>query len=164
MTEQTKSPCGCGEPETPDTVHRTDGPCYIDAPADLQQRIAEAIHRNRFPDSNWDRQPDVVRADYLACAKAALAVVQPELDRLRKAERAVNLLAGSHRRAEQAEDRLERIRDAAALHRKQLISISELYAVIEAMDPAPAHDGPSVREATANDRRWRNGEKAGEQL
>ncbi|MET7924766.1 hypothetical protein ABZT43_12370 [Streptomyces sp. NPDC005349] len=27
---------------------------------------------------------------------------------------------------------------------------------------APAHDGPTVAECTANDRRWWNGEKAGE--
>lgn len=33
--------------------------------------------------------------------------------------------------------RLDRIRDAARLHRKQLISSSELYAVIEADTPAP---------------------------
>lgn len=47
-------------------------------------------------------------------------------------------------RAEQAESRLLSTRNAAALHRKQLITTAELYAVIEAM-PEP---GPAATEAT----------------
>lgn len=42
-------------------------------------------------------------------------------------------------------ERLDRIRDAARLHRQTLIGTSELYAVIEALDapsgPAPAQTG-----------------------
>jgi hypothetical protein len=37
MTETTDPSCVCGEPATPGTAHRTDGPCYVDdqpAPAD----------------------------------------------------------------------------------------------------------------------------------
>lgn len=53
-------------------------------------------------------------------------------------------------------ERLAHIRDAAALHRQGLIRTAELYAAIEA-DPnpgPPAHDGPSVAECAAADRRW----------
>lgn len=62
----------------------TDQPTPDPADGPLRQRIADAIHRNRFPSSNWDRQPEFVRADYLDIADAVLAVVQPELDRLRR--------------------------------------------------------------------------------
>ncbi|MEV7364284.1 hypothetical protein [Streptomyces sp. NPDC091299] len=61
---------------------------------------------------------------------AALAVVRPELDRL------------------------DRIRDAARLHRRRLISTSELYAVIEAMD-APAATEAAEPDARQQAEAWR---------
>ncbi|MGW4603694.1 hypothetical protein ACWENS_10535 [Streptomyces sp. NPDC004532] len=150
------------------------------APADvLRQRIAEALTAAAFECDGkcglaarecYDAHPIIlsavsngtthVDAPVTAIADAVLAVMQPE------------------------HDRLDRIRDAARLHRQQLISTSELYAVIEAMDATaateatepfidrpfrshrtsePAPDaGPTVREAAADDRRWWNSEKAGE--
>jgi hypothetical protein len=42
MTETTDPSCVCGEPATPDTVHRTDGPCYVDG---RRRTIANAIAR-----------------------------------------------------------------------------------------------------------------------
>jgi hypothetical protein len=153
------------------------------APADspLRQRITDALAAAAFecdgkcglPEREcYDAHPIIwsgrvggtthVDASVTAIADAVLAVrdrycEQLEAGRATWKRKAEEIEADRDR----IEDRLERIRDAAALHRKQLISTSELYAVIEAMDPAPAHDGPSVREATANDRRWPL-EKAGE--
>lgn len=69
---------------------------------DLWQRIVGAYYV-RFEN---DGHPE----DAEAAADEAMSVVQPELERLRKAERAANLLAGSHRRAEQLEAELEQLR------------------------------------------------------
>ncbi|MFI1728212.1 hypothetical protein ACH40E_03020 [Streptomyces acidicola] len=51
-----------------------------------------------------------------------------------------NALALATTRAARAEAALARIRDAAALHRQQLLTTTELYAVIEAAldEPSPA--------------------------
>lgn len=99
----------------------------------LWQRIAEALTAAAFECDGrcglaarecYDAHPIIlsavsngtthVDAPVTAIADAVLAVVQPELDRL------------------------DRIRDAARLHRQQLINTSELYAVIEAMDATAA--------------------------
>ena len=71
-------------------------------------------------------------------------------------------------RAARAEAAIGRVQDAVALHRKGLLRLPELYAVIEAAldeqpepDTAAHDDGPSVREAAADDRRWWNGEREG---
>ena len=69
-----EEPCVCGEPETPDTVHRTDGPCYVD---DRLRVIALAIARvdaQRW--GNGERLEDQpIWQTYLAQARAVLAVL-----------------------------------------------------------------------------------------
>ncbi|MEV6737908.1 hypothetical protein AB0N14_13635 [Streptomyces sp. NPDC051104] len=86
-------------------------------------------------------------------------------DRAEQAEQEANATATAaahlttlvRERAERAEAAIARVQDAAALHRKQLISTAELYAVIGAalQSPAPAHNaGPTVTECRADDLRW----------
>lgn len=69
----------------------------------LRERVAAAIDEG-FGTFDADETEDAYLIE--ALTTAVYAAVQPELDQLRKAERAVNLLADSHRRAEQAEDLL----------------------------------------------------------
>lgn len=64
----------------------------VDSLATLRQRIAGELHAD-------------------ALADAVLAAIAPELERLRKAERAVDLLAGAHRRADEAEAQVKRLSD-----------------------------------------------------
>jgi hypothetical protein len=84
------------------------GPAATD-PA-LQQRIRTAVHAAH---REWMRPGSDAGQHLLADAltNAVLAALAPELARLRKAEQAVNLLAGSHRRAEEAEAALTRVRE-----------------------------------------------------
>ncbi|MFF9624239.1 hypothetical protein [Streptomyces griseosporeus] len=56
-------------------------------PADrtgLRDRIAAAIHDNRFPDSSWAAQPEVIRADYRSVADAVLAVLPAPADEIKQ--------------------------------------------------------------------------------
>ncbi|MGY4902535.1 hypothetical protein [Streptomyces sp. 900116325] len=80
-TETTDRACVCAEPETRNTVHRTDGPCYV---VSSQLRIvATAIARTEWP--KWatgerlDEQP--LWQTYLAYADAVLAVLPAPADR-----------------------------------------------------------------------------------
>jgi hypothetical protein len=87
--------------------------------------------------------PDLSDDDLVAC-------VRDILTRAERAERATNLLAGSHQRAEQAEATLTAVRraaDAAVLHRKRMAGadrcvtfhVDHLDAIVAALgDPQPA--------------------------
>ena len=61
--------------------------------------------------------------------------------RLAKAERAANLLADSHRRAEEAEATVARVRDAV-MNQSYLVSLDESIQA--------ALDGPALRPSPAN--------------
>lgn len=88
------------------------------APAARRDRYAEALldHLSRTADIRpcKDDQlafmPEVTDTERMRIADAVVAVADTELaelrEKLRKAERAADLLAGSHRRAEQAEARV----------------------------------------------------------
>ncbi|MGW1961791.1 hypothetical protein ACWCPD_16120 [Streptomyces sp. NPDC001935] len=47
----------------------------------LRDRVARAIHANRFPDSRWDDLPETLRDDYRSVADAVLAVLRAPADR-----------------------------------------------------------------------------------
>lgn len=124
----------------------------------LRQQIAEAIHHNRFPDSTWDRQPATVQADYLACADAVLAAIQPHgtplSDQLRDAE------------AQLTKD-LEAIKRVRALcspdeNTSQLGYLRRSQDFLAAIDGPPAHDGPTVRECADADRAYWERKDAGQ--
>lgn len=74
-------------------------PDGADTLAQLRQRIADGVQPLLM--DTLPKPIAAMRAEEVAAA--VLAVVQPEIERLRKAERAVNLLADAHRRAEEAE-------------------------------------------------------------
>lgn len=61
-------------------------------------------------------------------------------------------------------ERLDNARHAAALHRQGLLTIAELYAVIEAApNDQPAHNAsPTVAECAAQDRAYWTDKHAGE--
>ncbi|MEU5043193.1 hypothetical protein [Streptomyces griseorubiginosus] len=75
-----EAPCVCGEPETPGTRHRTDGPCYV---VDAQLRAA-ALAIARVEAWKWaDGEPlesKPLWQSYLAQAAAVLAVLPPTTD------------------------------------------------------------------------------------
>jgi hypothetical protein len=125
--------------ETADRANPTPAPA--DTP--LRQRIAKAIHRNRFPDSSWDRQPEQVRADYLDCAAAILAVVQPEL----------RVAAALHRSAETDVTRVIELAERWRQQPDRQDAYLELVAALGyGQPPTPAHNaGPSVAECAAQD-------------
>ncbi|PBC72300.1 MULTISPECIES: hypothetical protein [unclassified Streptomyces] len=104
---------------------------------DLRQRIASAMAEAagsrafRNTDPAWNH----MRSIWLAHADAALGSLRPELKQLRtrawKAERAVNLLAGSHRRAEQAEATIARAAERLAVWEQRLPETVKLAPIIE---------------------------------
>jgi hypothetical protein len=100
------------------------------------EQVAATVHDlqtivNRVREAVATDQPatDPELRDQLAAAIKALGASETELAQLRG--RLLTLL-GDHNIATH---RIEQIRDAARLHRQQLISTSELYATIEALDP-----------------------------
>ncbi|WP_030917410.1 hypothetical protein [Streptomyces sp. NRRL B-24720] len=72
--------CVCGQPETRDTVHRADGPCYV--VSNQLRVVATAIARTEWP--KWatgerlDKQ--ALWQTYLAYAEAVLAVLPAPAD------------------------------------------------------------------------------------
>jgi hypothetical protein len=120
-----------------------------------------------------------------AVARAVLAAVQPHL--AVHYQNAVDAAVAAEARAEQAENRLRLAHQARRGKEQQLDDVrralcdigfmgdddpyshADLADVIRQNGQAPlgpsTHNaGPSVREAAEADRRWWNGEKAGEQL
>jgi hypothetical protein len=154
--------------ETADRTNPTPAPA--DSP--LRQRIAEAIHRNRFPDSSWDRQPGQVRADYLDCAVAVLAVVQPELgfwaDAAARAAAERDTACAALNRVANLADRIEdecAPTDAedglTAYDGGRLEAARHIRNALQ--PPADAHNaGPSVAECAAQDAAHWNDKYAGE--
>lgn len=97
---------------------------------DRRERYATAIHDAMEPDLSLVDQEPAYQALIARAAEAAEALADAEQNR-QVLTTLANLGIATHR--------LDRIRDAARLHRQQLLGTSELYAVIEADDaPAPA--------------------------
>lgn len=100
--------------------------------AERRERYAVAIHDAMEPDLSLVDQEPGAQALFARAAEAAEAVADTEHASLNR--RALTLLGDLGI----ATHRLDCIRDAARLHRQQLIGTSELYAVIEADDGPPA--------------------------
>lgn len=97
--------------------------------SDRRERYATAIHDAMEPDLSLGDQEPAYQALIARAAEAAEALADAEQNRQFLTTLA-NLGIATHR--------LDRIRDAARLHRQQLLGTSELYAVIEAdADPEP---------------------------
>lgn len=96
---------------TPDTTGQGDADQGGHDPDALRTRLAAAIWERQNPGRKYADCAPPWNADAESDADAVLAELAPELDRLRKAERAANLLAGSHRRAEQADAALDRVEE-----------------------------------------------------
>lgn len=79
MTDTPDPPCVCGEPATPDAIHRADGPCHVDG---RRRTIANAIAR--VDAGKWGTEVPLEEHPfwlvYLAYADAVLAVL-PATDR-----------------------------------------------------------------------------------
>ncbi|MFF7184680.1 hypothetical protein ACFZAR_05475 [Streptomyces sp. NPDC008222] len=143
------------------------------APADLRQRIAEALMRwaegNNAPQYAAIRRPETVTKNAYARADAVLAELKRELDALAEYENTINwhttctscarVLDSAHReteRAEQAEAAIARVRDL----RDDLRGITGARYIADALDTilvGPISDpaaGPTVAECADNDRRW----------
>ena len=104
-------------PPTDHTTHRDRG-----------ERYAIAIHDAMETDLSLGDQEPAYQALIARAAEAAEALADAEQNRQFLTTLA-NLGITTHR--------LDRIRDAARLHRQQLLGTSELYAVIEADDEQP---------------------------
>ncbi|MFL4904866.1 hypothetical protein ACJ6WF_17165 [Streptomyces sp. MMS24-I2-30] len=156
------------------------------APADLRQRIAEALMRwaegGNDPKYATLRRPETVTRNAYGRADAVLAELRPELDRLGDYENRINwgtscgscghVLDSSIRetdRAEKAEAAVARVQNLGnvwldAPDPLARAMAADLISCIRGPQrPAPAHDaGPTIAEAAANDARWWGGEKTGE--
>jgi hypothetical protein len=113
--------------------------------SDRRERYATAIHDAMEPDLSLGDQEPAYQALIARAAEAAEALADAEQNRQFLTTLA-NLGIATHR--------LDRIRDAARLHRQQLLGTSELYAVIEADDEPEAAAvsaavAPPTNQATA---------------
>ena len=162
--------------------HLREAETAVSAPAGLREQLRASLARFIDPDDDcmpalsgdgvgftWTPADSVL--DDLVHAISAIR--DAEGDRLRADlateqqlyERRTRQVERLCRERREVEAVVARVRDAAALHRQQLLTTAELYAVIEAApdQPAPTHDGgPTVAEAAEQDARWWDVEKAGE--
>jgi hypothetical protein len=132
-------------------THPGEGGCTDDpepAPGSpLRELVAEAVAK--ADGLRYEHLSERDRMYPRKVADAVMAVVQPLMDEHREAhEIETENTAREIHRAEQDKAALDRVRDAAALHRKQLLSTAELHAVIEATtnqqetDHEPDHRTP----------------------